>query len=129
MPYKNKADYDKWYADWYAKNREKKIAQVGENQKRNGKERRSAYDRKYHARQRKEVLEHYGNKCECCEETEPMFLTIDHINGGGTKHSKKVGYLSSWLVRNNYPEGFRLLCINCNFGRERNGGVCPHQER
>jgi hypothetical protein len=31
-------------------------------------------------------------------------------------------------VKHNFPPGFRLLCSNCNFGRARNHGVCPHQE-
>lgn len=24
---------------------------------------------------------------------------------------------------------FRLLCANCNQGRQRNGGICPHQQQ
>ena len=26
-----------------------------------------------------------SNKCQCCGETQPEFLTLDHINGGGHK--------------------------------------------
>jgi hypothetical protein len=45
-------------------------------------------------------------------------LTIDHINGGGNKHRKQVGTNGGlafyyWLKRNNYPEGFQVLCCNC----------------
>jgi ABC-type uncharacterized transport system substrate-binding protein len=32
-----------------------------------------------------------------------------------------------WLARNGYPSGFQILCMNCNHGKSRNGGVCPHQ--
>ena len=60
----------------------------------------------------------YGGKCVCCGETEIVFLTFDHINGGGNKH-RRESYLArkalaSWLVKNNYPPGFRILCFNCH---------------
>jgi hypothetical protein len=78
---------------------------------------------------RKIVFEYYGSKCACCGEDEPMFLMIDHINGGGTRHTNSLPGRSiyAWLVKNNFPEGFQLLCANCNWGKERNGGTCPHQ--
>lgn len=36
--------------------------------------------------------------------------------GGGSKHRKEIGVAStySWLKKNKYPEGFRVLCWNCN---------------
>ena len=79
------------------------------------------------------VINHYSNgsmECSCCGENIIEFLTIDHINGGGRKHLKQLGpgNFYTWLIKNNYPEGFRVLCLNCNFA---NGqlGYCPHQER
>jgi hypothetical protein len=30
-------------------------------------------------------------------------------------------------VMNDFPPGFQLLCSNCNHGRARNGGICPHK--
>ena len=33
-----------------------------------------------------------------------------------------------WLRRNSYPEGFQVLCHNCNLGKKINGGVCPHND-
>jgi hypothetical protein len=81
---------------------------------------------------RQEVLDHMGGKCECCGETNPRFLTIDHINGGGAKHKRenKIVKLYKWIKKNNYPEGFRLLCYNCNCARskQRNKGICPHKQ-
>lgn len=78
-----------------------------------------------------EVIENYGSKCVCCGETEPRFLTLDHINGGGRKHRKEIGghrKLKQWLKANNWPrDQYRLLCMNCQFGFMHNG-VCPHQE-
>jgi len=86
------------------------------------------FNHRYNELKRK-VFDHYGRKCECCGETHKEFLSIDHINGGGTKHRKEIlkgGNLYSWLVANNFPEGFRVLCHNCNFAIGHYG-YCPHQ--
>ena len=79
---------------------------------------------------RQQILEHYGNKCHCCGETRKEFLSIDHINGGGHKHRKRVGKglaFYKWFVKNNFPDGFRILCMNCNWAIGR-FGYCPHQK-
>lgn len=88
----------------------------------------------YHKKLRFDALTAYsvgGLKCACCGENNIEFLAIDHINGGGNQHKKVIGknkrfYL--WLKENNYPEGFRILCHNCNmsFGLY---GYCPHEKR
>lgn len=68
--------------------------------------------------------------CKCCGEKEYKFLTIDHINGvSNRKHRNEIGRggsaLYSWLVRNNFPPGFQVLCYNCNCAKGHYG-VCPH---
>lgn len=76
-----------------------------------------------------EVLNAYGGPiCQCCQETEVQFLSIDHINGGGVQHRKiqRAGLFYPWLKKNGYPSGFQVLCMNCNWGR-RLSGTCPHQ--
>jgi hypothetical protein len=76
-------------------------------------------------------LEAYGGKCACCGESRPEFLAIDHINGGGGKHRKEIGYGTayfSWLKKQGYPSGYRVLCHNCNMAIAFYGGVCPHQK-
>jgi len=84
-----------------------------------------------YARYRHVVLQGYGGlipHCACCGEGHEEFLTIDHINGDGAKQ-RKAGlrgiafYL--WLIRNDFPEGFRVLCMNCNFSLGMRG-YCPH---
>jgi hypothetical protein len=51
------------------------------------------------------------------------------IGGGGNKHRKSIKnrnfYL--WLKQNDYPSGYRVLCMNCNFA-EGKFGYCPHQQ-
>ncbi len=79
----------------------------------------------YHERARlklkNDVLGHYGNgklACVRCGFDNERALSIDHINGGGNKHAKQVGFgmaMWYWLRRNNYPEGYQTLCMNCQF--------------
>lgn len=78
------------------------------------------------------VFEHYGMQCACCGESTLMFLTIDHINNNGAEHRRKLksaggSSFFSWIVRNNFPDGFQTLCRNCNWGKHANHGICPHQ--
>lgn len=84
-----------------------------------------------HKRLRIEVLKHYSNGlmiCDCCPENRYEFLTIDHIKGGGTKHRKIVKNMYRWLKKNNYPDGYRVLCMNCNYSYGHYG-YCPHQQK
>jgi hypothetical protein len=78
------------------------------------------------------ILNHYGNgnpHCVCCGESHFQFLALDHINGGGSKHRKEVGngtMLYAWIIRNNFPEMFQILCHNCNSAKGFYG-QCPHK--
>jgi hypothetical protein len=81
-----------------------------------------------------QVFEAYGGfKCACCGETEPLFLSIDHIDNNGSEmrrngiHGRSGTQFYQWLRKNGFPDGFQVLCMNCNVGKHRNGGVCPHQ--
>ena len=88
------------------------------------------YSKRYRDKNRELVFNHYGKECVCCGEKELKFLSIDHINGNGTKHRKEIyRNINPWLVKNNYPEGFQVLCFNCNWGRYKNNGICPHKDK
>ena len=77
---------------------------------------------------RLEVLAHYGGKCACCGEGRYEFMAIDHIHGGGGAHRRMInGSLERWLKKNNWPDGFRVLCHNCNHALGRYG-YCPHKD-
>ena len=90
--------------------------------------------KKYKDNLRNLVYAHYSEglmKCNCCGESTYRFLTLDHIEGGGNEHRKQVGGSVAVLkdiVKNDYPEGYQVLCFNCNCGRAYNNGVCPHEE-
>lgn len=82
---------------------------------------------------RDKVFNHYGGyKCQCCGETERAFLSLDHINNDGSKHKREEKLqtgeqMHRWIIRNGFPPMFQVLCMNCNWGKRNNGGVCPHQ--
>ena len=85
--------------------------------------------REHDDRLRAQILSAYGGKCACCGEAEPDFLTLDHINGGGTEHRRQTnGKVYAQLRRQGFPAGYRILCWNCNWAFAKNGS-CPHQER
>ena len=78
------------------------------------------------------IFSHYGKMCACCGEDNFMLLTIDHIEGNGKEHRKEVSSGTAfwyWIKRNNFPVDFQTLCYNCNIGRYRNGGICPHRNK
>jgi len=90
------------------------------------------YGKDYRKRVRSQIIEMYGGKCACCGKTEPLFLTIDHINGGGKVHRQQFRGIQSFyfsLKREGFSNDYRLLCWNCNSGRYFNGGSCPHQDK
>ena len=102
-------------------------------QKKQSKIRRDArkdYNKKERDKLKSDVLNAYGGKCNCCSESNHIFLSIDHIKGQGTKHRNKIGgntnLLYRWLRKNNYPKDFQVLCFNCNRAKHFNG-ICPHQ--
>ena len=84
-------------------------------------------------RVRMEVLTHYsGNPphCQCCDESVFDFLCMDHVNNNGNAHRREIGTnrMYYWIRRHGYPDGFQVLCYNCNMGKAHNSaGVCPHK--
>ena len=100
--------------------------------------------KKYATEKRKRIRDavfaaYGGYVCACCGETENKFLTIDHINNDGASKRKQIykqgkgntaGYHTYyWLARNQFPAGYQVLCMNCNYGKRMNNGVCPHKTR
>lgn len=77
------------------------------------------------------AIDHYGGVCYCCGESNKFFLTFDHIHNDGNIQRLQNGLtghrLAAWLVRNDFPFGLiQIACVNCNSGRSRAGGTCPH---
>lgn len=93
------------------------------------KRKHSEYHKIKSREMRTQVLMHYSKgkmECNCCGEKIFEFLTIDHINGRKGEKRKLTGLaLIRWLIKNNLPEGFQVLCWNCNCTKGFHG-VCEH---
>jgi len=94
------------------------------------KDRLTARNKVTYKEYRLKVLNHYsqGNvECKCCGEKQYEFLSLDHIDGGGNKHRKELGskYIYSYLIQDNFPIGYQVLCHNCNMAKSYYG-KCPH---
>lgn len=124
--------------EWYKNNREEQIRRSREYRENNSiliTERQINRRKKLKER----VFKEYGGAiCRCCGEDNLYFLTIDHINNDGAEERKKLFGKSTtglnfyeWLTKNNFPtpEKYQVLCMNCNFGKARNNGICPHKEK
>ena len=70
------------------------------------------------------VLSHYSNdntpSCVLCGFNNLDALSIDHINGNGNQHRRSIGGRAGvnfyyWLIKNHFPDGYRTLCMNCQF--------------
>src|SRR5271169_1943281 len=93
-------------------------------------ERVALYQKNYKIALKAEMLAAYGQFCACCGEDESVFLTLDHIEGKGAAHRKAIkragGYaMYLYLKQQGWPEGFQVLCYNCNFVKGT-GTTCPH---
>jgi hypothetical protein len=71
-----------------------------------------------------------GNKCSCpeCGEQEPLFLTFDHVKNDGYLDRGGDDTLRNarYILKHPSQTKLQLLCMNCNLGKMRNNGVCPH---
>ena len=70
------------------------------------------------------AINHYSKgtmKCACCDCSKYVALTIDHMNNNGNEHREEIGHsaIYRWLRKNNYPEGYQVLCYNCNVPKMR----------
>jgi hypothetical protein len=116
------------------------------------KPKRKARRKEIREDRRLKVLQHYSTRlsksdipcCNCCgEHLHIDFLAIDHIAGRRQMDSEpelvKLGYSSKlkntalikWLIDNDCPEGFQILCHNCNFTKSliKNKNECPMKNK
>ena len=98
---------------------------------------------------RLKVLQYYSKRlsksnipcCNCCGLNSHIeFLTVDHIAGRQEMDSepelKKLKYMSKlsgtalviWIIKNNFPKGFQILCHNC-YQTKGYYGQCPLENK
>ena len=77
------------------------------------------YYRRYKLLRKTRVMTHYsGGKepfCRCCGENNIFVLHLDHIKTDSQdirKYSNNNVY--GYLIRNNFPIGYQVLCFLCN---------------
>ena len=95
----------------------------------NNPAKRKATKQRHLRKLKMDVIKIYGGKCKCCKEKEPLFLTVDHVNGDGKDHRKEIvgQAFYRYLRKLGKPDTrFQLLCFNCNIAKSL-FGVCPHQ--
>jgi hypothetical protein len=85
------------------------------------------YKDKYALRDKKKVMEHYGDECKECRENRIERLTIDHQNNDGAEQRRKLKCSTGvrmyrWLIKQDYPTnlGLQILCYNCNCSKRAN---------
>jgi len=128
-PIKSKAQGKRYYhshkaerkansIQWIEKNRERYLNQQVQYNKDNS-------ERKYKIRfeDRMIVLSHYSLEsypiCARCGENEIGFLEIDHVKGVIEKDGRGGNALVKYIIANNFPENYQVLCTNCNWLKYR----------
>ncbi len=105
-------------ASWYQRNKERFTARQRKWNEAN-KERRIQRGIIYRATIKTKVLTHYGNgilACVKCGFNDIRALSLDHINGGGSKERRSLTFHTyKYLIDNNYPQGYQTLCMNCQW--------------
>ena len=80
---------------------------------------RILWAREYRRKNKMIVVAHYSNgTCGCshCGFADIRTLQIDHVDGGGEKHRHSMTQdFYVWLIKNNFPDGFQVLCSNCQW--------------
>lgn len=127
--YANAKDLKRWYCilcereygrEFRIKNRDK----VNESLRRSYAKhilKRRAENRQRAFEIKKKVLTHYGNgkfECVLCGFKNTVALSLDHINNNGYEERKifnRPNPLYRHLIKNNFPDGYRTLCMNCQF--------------
>jgi len=134
LPFKDPDKNKKYKQDDYQKNR-KSILEKQKKFRDENPELVSLRKKIERTRTKTQVMTHYSNsdkpECFCCGETQLEFLTLDHRNNDGNIERKKGlpggARLYDKLKAQKFPEGYQVMCFNCNCGRAINNGICPHK--
>lgn len=65
-----------------------------------------------------------------CDYKDIKALWIEHLNGSGKvdRLQKGTHNMWKWLNSHNFPDGYIILCANCNKAKYWNNGICPHKQ-
>jgi hypothetical protein len=119
------------HKNWYGVNHLKNIKRSTEYNRIHA-DRKNAINRKCYNKRRLKVLTHYSNgtvSCKVCGIKDIRVLSIDHINGNGKAHFRQIGHnrIYDWLIKNNFPEGYQVLCMNHQFIKRHVNNECKRR--
>lgn len=113
---------------WRAKpgNKEKNAAYTRQwrldNPEKNLQQRRRAIAKRpeYVKRLKRDVVQHYGGRCNHCGIDDIDVLSIDHVNNNGEidnmgTYRRRGLPIYQRIRRLNYPDDYQVLCFNCNW--------------
>jgi hypothetical protein len=93
------------------------------------KEKIKVLRQRHYSKLRDQIFDTYGRECSCCGEKEPKFLSLDHVYNDSYK-TRPSGAINFYIAvrREGFPKDrYQILCMNCNHGKSRNKGICPHK--
>ncbi len=128
MAFDKKAYQKKYNKEYYPKNREKLLEGMRKRRSElspEGLKKEREINKKYHTNRKNSLFDLMDNKCKCCGEDDPIYLQIDHVNNDGHLERKNRSRRGPKLTLKKYleaPEKFQLLCANCNWAKQQNGG-------
>ena len=132
MPYKDKEKEHQQRKRWRASHKDK-IKEYSDRFYRNHIGALAKYGRKHLLKLKTEVMVHYSgtDPPQCAnpfgEHKEPYTtlaaLTIDHPSDNGADERRRLfgtrlragAPFYRWLKKHNFPEGYRVLCFNCQW--------------
>ena len=123
--------------EWYIKNADQMRKRASEYRKTNREQvnkTNATWQRNIRKKYRHIVVQGYGGGCVCCGEKEELYIEIHHPNGHGKADVEAKGgdtmRFYKWLIDNNFPKEYWMLCANCHTGIHRSeDGICPHKSK
>lgn len=122
--------YRQYLKDWRAKNPDRQAA-YGDKPRLDAVEKQHALSSDHRKRRslRDQVLDRYGRACACCGEKDPDLLTLDHLGDGAEERRfnklRDATAQCRFVVKQGLPDGYQVLCWNCNVAK-LDTGSCPH---
>ena len=113
--------------------RKQKLAKMSPEEQKEFRAKESAKVKADSDRIKDKVFTAYGWNCACCGESQRLFLSLDHVNNDGYldragKYRKSSISTYRKVMKSGFPSTYQVLCMNCNFGKRMNNGVCPHKQ-
>ncbi len=132
----------KYNKDWRKNNPDKVKHNAQKHSTKNSAKTR-AYQRQYARNIKKKVMHHYSPNGTCqwpgCDWNNIDALSIDHINDNGVQHRRTLykekgrrgggNRFYLWIIKNNFPEGLQVLCMNHQWVKRANYYRRQHEER